>query len=341
LTAKQDLVLAELRRIGYLLERKMAPSYRAEAFRRGAAALSKVDIEDAARRNTLRSIPGVGEKIESIVLEVLKDGSSQYLAKLEEELGPDADSLLLDAIKGDLHVHTNWSDGGAEMIEMVEAAIALDHEYVAITDHSPSLRIARGLSIERLEAQWKLIDDVQRQVGNRIKILRGSETDILLDGSLDWPEEYLQQLDIVVGSVHNKLRIPPEEMTPRLLTVLQNPYLDVLGHPTGKMSGVERSTYDHPTVFAAAAKHGVALEINCTPARLDLKPEYVKMAADLGCVFSIDTDSHAPGQLDWLGYGVAIAEQVGVGVDRVINTQPVEGLLESRGRPLPAQPAPA
>ncbi|MEX2236514.1 MAG: PHP domain-containing protein [Dehalococcoidia bacterium] len=326
-------VIEELRRIAHLLERKLAPSYRVEAFRRAVAALAVVDIEGLARTNQLRSLRGVGEKIEAVVLEALKDGQSTYRLKLEDELGEQADSSLRMALKGDLHVHTNWSDGGATMLEMVEGAIAQGHQYVAITDHSPSLKIARGLSIERLEEQFKLVEDVQRQVGDRIRILTGSETDILLDGSLDWPEDYLRRLDIVVGSVHNKLRIPPEEMTPRLIEVMQNPYLDILGHPTGRMSGVVRSNYDHELVFAAAARFGVALEINCSPARLDLQPHHVVTASALGCRFSIDTDSHAVGQLDWQGYGVLIAEEAGIGAEQIINTYPVEELLTQRERP--------
>ncbi|HEX5940388.1 MAG TPA: PHP domain-containing protein [Dehalococcoidia bacterium] len=326
-------VVEELKRIAYLLERRLAPSYRVEAFRRAARALEGQDIGQLAKRNQLRSVRGVGATIEAVVLETLTEGESKYRRKLEDEAGEFIESPLRAALKGDLHVHTNWSDGGAEMIEMVEAAIALGHEYVAITDHSPSLRIARGLSIERLEQQFLLVEEVQRQVGERIRILTGSETDILLDGSLDWPEEYLARLDIVVGSIHNKLRLPAEETTARLLTVMENPYLDVLGHPTGKMSGVERSTYDHAAVFAAAAKNGVALEINCTPARLDLKPEYVRLAASLGCRFSIDTDAHAPGQLEWQGYGVLIAEEVGLAEEQIINTRPADDLLELRGRP--------
>lgn len=326
-------VVEELRRIAYLLERRLAPSYRVEAFRRAAQSLSKEDIAMLARRNQLRSIRGIGATIEAVIIETLADGKSKYREKLEEEAGATVESPLRAALKGDLHVHTNWSDGGAEMIEMVEAAIALGHEYVAITDHSPSLRIAKGLSIERLEQQFRLVEDVQRQVNGRIRILTGSETDILIDGSLDWPEEYLARLDIVVGSIHNKLRLPPEETTARLLTVLENPYLDVLGHPTGKMSGVERSTYQHEAVFAAAAANGVALEINCSPARLDLKPEYVRLAAGLGCRFSIDTDAHAPGQLEWQGYGVQIAEEAGLEPGQVINTFAADDLLESRARP--------
>ncbi|HET9200977.1 MAG TPA: PHP domain-containing protein [Dehalococcoidia bacterium] len=333
--AADRTVVDELKAIAYLLERRLAPSYRVEAFRRAARSLEGEDVAALASRGQLRSLRGVGSTIESVVLETLKDGKSAYRAKLEEEVGDEVASPLRAALKGDLHVHTNWSDGGAEMIDMVEAAIALGHEYVAITDHSPSLRIARGLSIERLEQQFKLVEDVQRQVGDQIRILRGSETDILLDGSLDWPEEHLEQLDIVVGSIHNKLRLPAEETTARLLVAMENPYLDVLGHPTGKMSGVERSTYDHAGVFAAAAANGVALEINCTPARLDLKPEYVRLAASLGCRFSIDTDAHAPGQLEWQGYGVLIAEEAELSPKQIINTFAADDLLESRGRPSP------
>jgi putative hydrolase len=329
----KDRVLGELRRIAYLLERSLAPSYRVEAFRRAAQALSEVDEETLSDWQRLRSIRGIGEKIEAIVTQIVQEGGSDYLKRLEAEIGDESESPIRAALRGDLHVHTNWSDGGAEMIEMVETAIALGHEYVAITDHSPSLRIARGLSLERLEEQFLLVDDVQRQVGDRIRILTGSETDILLDGSLDWPEDYLQRLDIVVGSVHKKLRIPAEEMTPRLVTAMQNPYLDILGHPTGRMGGKARSSYDHELVFAAAARFGVALEINCRPERLDLQPDLVRLAESLGCSFAVSTDSHAPGQMDWQGYGAAIAEQAGLEAGRIINTLPADELLTSRGRP--------
>ncbi|MPZ23143.1 MAG: PHP domain-containing protein [Dehalococcoidia bacterium] len=323
----------ELNRIAFLLERQLAPSYRVEAFRRAARALVEVDVAAVAAAGRLRSVPGVGERIESIVRDVLDGGRSEYRLRLEEEVGQQAQSPLQAALRGDLHVHTIWSDGGAEMIEMVETAIDLGHEYVAITDHSPSLKIARGLSIERLEEQFLLVEDVQRQVGDRIRILTGSETDILLDGSLDWPEDHLRRLDIVVGSVHNKLRIPPDEMTPRLVEAMQNPYLDILGHPTGRMGGKARSSYDHELVFAAAAHFGVALEINSRPERLDLQPDLVRLATSLGCNFVISTDAHAPGQMMWQGNGVAIAEEAGLDQDRILNALSADDLLAARGRP--------
>jgi putative hydrolase len=326
-------VLDELRRIAYLLERKLAPSYRVEAFRRAERSLQEQDIASLASRGELRKVKGVGERIEGIVREVLRQGYSDYRVKLEEELGPQAVDSLRAALKGDLHVHTIASDGGATMLEMVETAIALGHEYVAITDHSQSLKIARGLSIERVEEQFQLVEQVQAEVGGRIRVLIGSECDILPDGSLDYPDEVLERLDIVVGSVHSKLRIPADEMTERLLTVMQNPYLDVLGHPTGRMSGAPRSHYDHALVFAAAAHFGVALEINSRPERLDLQPDLVELAASLGCDFAINTDAHAQGQLDWQGYGTAIAQAAGLPPERVINTRDADDLLESRGRP--------
>jgi putative hydrolase len=328
-----SLVLDELRRIAYLLERKLAPSYRVEAFRRAERSLQEKDIAALATRGELRQVKGVGERIEGIVREVLRQGYSDYRVKLEEELGPQAVDSLRAALKGDLHVHTLASDGGATMLEMVETAIALGHDYVAITDHSQSLKIARGLSIERLEEQFQLVEQVQAEVGGRIRVLIGSECDILPDGSLDYPDDVLARLDIVVGSVHSKLRIPADEMTERLLTVMQNPYLDVLGHPTGRMSGAPRSHYDHALVFAAAAHFGVALEINSRPERLDLQPDLVELAASLGCDFAINTDAHAQGQLDWQGYGTSIAQAAGLPPERIINTRDAEELLARRGRP--------
>jgi putative hydrolase len=213
---------------------------------------------------------------------------------------------------------------------MVETAISLGHDYLVVTDHSPRLTVANGLSAERLRAQLRQVAELNAGLSG-FRILTGIEVDILDDGALDQDEELLAELDVVVASVHSKLRMPRAEMTERMLTAVANPHVDVLGHCTGRMVTGKRnrpeSEFDADAVFAACAENGVAVEINSRPERLDPPKRLLRLAVEAGCEFTIDTDAHAPGQLDWLDYGCTRAVQCGVPVERVRNSWSLEKLL--------------
>ena len=227
------------------------------------------------------------------------------------------------ALRGDCHTHSDWSDGGSPVLEMADAARALGHEWVALTDHTPRLTVANGLSPERLEQQLLLVAELNADLAP-FRILTGIEVDILEDGRLDQRADLLGALDMVVASVHSKLRMPGPEMTARMLTAIANPHVDVLGHCTGRMilgRGRPESEFDAEKVFAACREHDVAVEINCRPERQDPPEGLLQLAADLGCMFAIDTDAHAPGQLDWLDNGCARAEAAAITPERVINSR--------------------
>jgi putative hydrolase len=228
------------------------------------------------------------------------------------------------ALRGDCHTHSDWSDGGSPPLEMAEAARVLGHEWIALTDHSPRLTVANGLSAERLTEQLALIEELNAGLAP-FRILSGIEVDILEDGGIDQREDLLARLDVVVASVHSKLRMPAGPMTERMLAAIANPHVDVLGHCTGRMGMGRRSRppseFDADAVFAACREHGVAVEINCRPERQDPPDDLLRQAAAAGCVFAIDTDAHAPGQLDWLDNGCERAERSGITPDRVLNTR--------------------
>ena len=235
------------------------------------------------------------------------------------------------ALRGDLHLHSNWSDGSADIEEMMATAAALGHEYCALTDHSPRLTIANGLSPERLRKQLDVIDGLRDRF-SPMRILTGIEVDILDDGSLDQEPELLERLDIVVASVHSKLSMDSAAMTRRMVRAVSNPHADVLGHCTGRLVAGNRgirkeSTFDAEAVFTACLEHGTAVEINSRPERRDPPTRLLNLALEIGCDFSIDTDAHAPGQLDFLGYGAQRALDAGVPVERIVNTWPVDKLL--------------
>jgi putative hydrolase len=324
-----------LDRIAFLLERTREPTYRVQAFRRAAAAVRALSAEELAERvaaGTLEKLPNVGPKTAAVVYQVAAGQEPSYLRKLEEEAG-DAVAMggesLRAALRGDLHTHSDWSDGGSPIREMAAAMVALGHEYCALTDHSPRLTVAKGLSAERLREQLDVVAEVNTEVAP-FRLLTGIEVDILDDGSLDQEESLLAELDVVVASVHSKLRMPSAEMTPRMLAAVANPHVDVLGHCTGRIvvgRGRPQSEFDAERVFAACASYGVAVEINCRPERLDPPMPLLEMAYAAGCMFSIDTDAHAPGQLDWQPYGCERAEQAGIGSDRIINAMPLDDLL--------------
>jgi putative hydrolase len=316
-----------LRQIAFELERRGAPTYRVRAFRRAAAVLDGLPPGELERRvsaGTLEALPGIGATTAQVITEAADGRQPAYLARLLEELPPSEPDGMRAALRGDCHTHSDWSDGGSPPLEMARAARELGHEWIALTDHSPRLTVANGLSAERLRAQLKLVSQLNAELAP-FRILTGIEVDILEDGSLDQHDDLLGQLDVVVASVHSKLRMPAGPMTRRMVTAIRNPHVDVLGHCTGRLLGGRarrpESVFDPEAVFAACRQHGVAVEINCRPERRDPPDRLLRLAAEAGCLFTIDTDAHAPGQLDWLGNGTSRAEQAGIAPDRVINTR--------------------
>jgi putative hydrolase len=315
------------------------------AFRTAAAVIDGLSAEQLdlkIRTNTLKDLKGVGPKTAGVVVEAHKGQVPEYLTKLEQahaELIPMADDVaeFRAALRGDLHVHSDWSDGGSPIREMAEAARALGHEYMALTDHSPRLTVANGLSPQRLEQQLDVVAALNDELAP-FRILTGIECDINVDGSLDQSDELLARLDVVVASVHSDLRADSKAMTARMLTAVANPHTDVLGHCTGRLvigrrqrNGTQKprpeSRFDAEAVFGACVEFGTAVEINSRPERLDPPKRLLRLAVELGCEFAVDTDAHAPGQLDWQSNGCERAIACGVPVDRVINTRPAEELL--------------
>jgi putative hydrolase len=320
-----------LRQIAFLLERSGAPTYRVRAFRRAAAVvdgLSSAELDRRITARTLQELPGIGEATAKVITEAAAGQEPGYLTRLLSEQPPTPPEGLRTALRGDCHTHSDWSDGGSPPLEMAEAARDLGHEWIALTDHSPRLTVANGLSAERLRAQLKLIGELNATLAP-FRILTGIEVDILEDGSLDQEPGLLGQLDVVVASVHSQLRMPAGPMTERMVKAVRDPHTDVLGHCTGRRiigRGRPESAFDAEAVFAACREHGVAVEINCRPDRMDPPDPLLRLAAEMGCVFAIDSDAHAPGQLDWLGNGTVRAEEFGITPDRVINTRSAASL---------------
>ena len=343
----------DLRQIAFLLERANEASYRVRAFRGAATALGALDPADVAARaeaGTLTELPGVGDVTARCVAESLAGEEPVYLRRLLDTAGSDVDESAMElrkALRGDCHAHSDWSDGGSSIEEMVVAAIDLGHDYLVLTDHSPRLTVARGLTADRLRAQLDVVaalNETLSSTGVDFRLLTGIEVDILADGSLDQEDDLLAQLDVVVGSIHSGLRDDSGPMTRRMLAAVANPHLDILGHCTGRKLGGDPdgtkgdrahrggrsrppSSFDAKAVFTACAAHGKAVEITCRPDRLDPPKRLLRQAYELGCLFSVDTDAHAPGQLDWLDNGCGRAAACGVTPDRIVNTWPADQLL--------------
>jgi putative hydrolase len=328
--------VSALRRIAFLLERSMAPTYRVKAFRTAALTLAGLrdgEVEERVRARTLTDLAGIGAKTAAVVVQAVGGGTPDYLARLEADAGPLAEGgeELRAALRGDLHTHSDWSDGGSPIEEMAVTAVELGHDYLALTDHSPRLKVARGLSAQRLERQLDVVAALNDQLAP-FRLLTGIECDINEDGTLDQTDALLARVDVVVASVHSKLRAESRVMTRRMLRAIENPHTDVLGHCTGRLLTGGRgtrpeSTFDDAAVFAACAASGTAVEVNSRPERLDPPRRLLRRAVDAGCLLSIDTDAHAPGQLDFLDHGCARATECEVPVKRVVNTWPVEDLL--------------
>jgi putative hydrolase len=341
--------VAALQRIGFLLERALESTYRVKSFRGAAATLHGLPDGELRRRadaGTLQELPGVGSTTATVITEAVAGGVPAYLADLEQRVGgpvATGGEELLAMLRGDLHTHSDWSDGGSPIPEMAGTARDLGHEYVALTDHSPRLTVAHGLTEERLREQLGIVAKLQPRLAP-FRLLSGIECDINLDGTLDQTDDLLSVLDVVVASVHSELKMPREEMTRRMVAAVANPHTDVLGHCTGRnvsprgRRGKPRpeSAFDAEVVFEACRQFGVAVEINCRPERLDPPRRLLRLAVETGCLFAIDTDAHAPGQLDWRDYGAARAVECGVPPERIVTTWPVDELLAWTGRNEPA-----
>jgi DNA polymerase (family X) len=233
----------------------------------------------------------------------------------------------LDDIRGDLHDHTDWSDGHYTIEQMARAAAERKREYLSISDHSPGRAVANGLSVERLREQMAQVAAARDRFG--VHLLTSSEVDIRADGTLDLPDAVLAQLDVVVASIHSSFRASPEQQTKRLLSAIENPYVTIVGHPTGELIG-EREGYqfDVDAVFRAAARTRTALEINANPARLDLNADLARKAKEAGCTISIDTDAHYIDDMDNMFFGVATARKAGLTRAQVLNARPLAEVLD-------------
>ena len=324
-----------LRQIAYYKDRSRQDSRRVMAYRNAADIIERLDeaaLERHGQANSWQSIPGIGPKTAMVIAQAWAGQEPDQLVELRSSAEDLGGAEIRAALRGDLHLHSNWSDGSAPIEEMMATAAALGHEYCALTDHSPRLTIANGLSPERLRKQLDVIDELREKFAP-LRILTGIEVDILEDGSLDQEPELLDRLDVVVASVHSKLAMEPAAMTRRMIRAVSDGHADVLGHCTGRLVSGNRgirpeSKFDAEKVFTACRDHGTAVEINSRPERRDPPTRLLNLARDIGCVFSIDTDAHAPGQLDFLGYGAQRALDSEIPADRIINTWPVETLLE-------------
>jgi putative hydrolase len=321
-----------LERVVHCLDRAHETGFKTKAFARALDVVRSTpedEIVERAKRNTLKQLDGIGDSSAKVIVEALR-GDTAYLDKLDQQtqvkITP-AGQRYRDALRGDCHLHSRWSDGGATVEAMATTAKSLGHEYMVLTDHSARLTIAHGLDRERLLRQLDEIEHLNASVAP-FRILTGMEVDILEDGALDLEDDLLERLDVVVASVHSKLRMDAMPMTVRMLRAVESPHVDILGHCTGRMIGKRpESTFDADRVFAACAANNTAVELNCRPERLDPPEPLIAKAIAAGCYFSIDSDAHATGQLEWQPLGCDRAAAAGVDIDRVINTWSMDDLL--------------
>ncbi|MFZ4719247.1 MAG: PHP domain-containing protein [Ilumatobacteraceae bacterium] len=321
-----------LERVVHCLDRAHESGFKTKAFVRAldvVRATPPAEIEARVADGTLTDLDGIGDSSATVIREALA-GSTVYLDTLDAKTQvrmTEGGARYRQALRGDLHLHSRWSDGGATIEAMAATAIALGHEYMVLTDHSPRLTVAHGLSAERLAQQLADVAELNRQLAP-FRILTGIEVDILEDGTLDHSDEVLSQLDVVVASVHSKLRMDGQQMTERMVRAVASPHVDILGHCTGRLIGKrDPSSFDPDYVFAACAAFHTAVEINSRPERLDPPRPLLQIAVDHGCWFSIDSDAHSTGQLEWQPLGCDRAAEVGVPIDRIINTFALDELL--------------
>jgi putative hydrolase len=330
--------VAALRRIAFLLEWGREETFKVKAFRNAAATLLPMSADDVrahVEAGTLTTLPGIGASSAKVITQAVQGEVPERLARLEaEHTGPlvPGGRELRALLRGDLHTHSDWSDGGSPIEEMAFTGMELGHDYMVLTDHSPRLTVANGLSAERLRRQLDVVEAVNAHLDGSFRLLKGIEVDILDDGSLDQTDEMLARLDVRVASVHSKLKMEADAMTRRMVNATRNPRTNVLGHCTGRLVTGGRGTrpqsqFDARAVFESCAEHDVAVEINSRPERRDPPSDLLELALDIGCLFSIDSDAHAPGQLDFLDHGCERAEAAGIDPDRIINTWPAERLL--------------
>jgi putative hydrolase len=331
-----------LSEIAFLLERERASEFKTKAFRTAAAVLAKVPADQRQQQvddGQLKRTKGIGGTTYEVIVEALAGDVPDYLKdarKRRDESKQTGGENLLRLLKGDLHAHSDWSDGTTSIELMAATAQALGHDYLALTDHSPRLRVANGLTVERLRKQLDVVAAINK-TADGFRLLSGIEVDILDDGGLDQTNQMLARLDIVVASVHSKLRMESREMTERMLGAIADPHTNILGHCTGRLVEGSRgtrppSTFDAKAVFAACAANNVAVEVNSRPERRDPPGPLIDLALKAGCLFSIDTDAHAPGQLALLDHGAARAEAHNIPPDRVVTTWPLDRLLDWANR---------
>ncbi len=327
-----------LLRVIHCLDRALASPYKTRAFLGALDVVRTIDpieLAERARDQRLTELDGIGDATAGVITQALAGVVPSYLTKVEAESRvamTEAGALYRAALRGDCHLHSTWSDGGALIEAMAATAIDLGHEYMVVTDHSARLTVAHGLNEERLAEQLVEIERIQGEIaaaGHDFRILTGMEVDILEDGSLDLSDAMLAKLDVVVASVHSKLRMEAKQMTERMVIAIANPHVDILGHPTGRKIGKRpESTFDADYVFAACARFDTAVELNCRPERLDPPRELIDLAVEYGCWFSIDSDAHATGQLEWQPFGCNRAAERGVPIEQIVNTWSVDALVE-------------
>ena len=323
-----------LERIAEVLQRVRNSRPKVQAFKRAADAIRDVPREELQRladAGKLVDLPGIGKSTATVIEQALAGETPEYLSKIGADAAPPTEHAgpVRAALRGDLHLHSDWSDGGHTIEAMARHAIELGHDYIALTDHSPRLSVAHGLEPDRLREQLEVVARLNEELAP-FRILTGIEVDILDDGALDQERDLLEQLDVVVASVHSKLAMESKAMTERMIAALASPHVDILGHCTGRMvvgRGRDESAFDADLVFAAAAHLDKAVEINSRPERLDPPMRLLERVVDAGCKVSIDSDAHATWQLDWQPYGCHRAAEAKVPIERIVNTWSADDLL--------------
>jgi len=323
-----------LERIADLLQRVRNQRPKVQAFRRAAEAIRDIppdELRELADAGRLTDLPGIGASSATVITEALAGKTPAYLENLRVDNEPPTElaAPVRAALRGDLHLHSDWSDGGASIEAMARTAAELGHEYLALTDHSPLVRVANGLDAGRLGEQLETLAELNEELAP-FRVLAGMEVDIRDDGALDMDDALLARLDVVVASVHSKLDMEPAAMTKRMVTALANPHVDILGHCTGRLvvgKGRAESRFDAEMVFAAAAHLDKAIEVNSRPERLDPPRRLLRIVDESGAKISIDSDAHATWQLGFQSYGCHRVAEAGIALDRIVNSWPVDDLL--------------